>query len=218
MQNIKTKSGTSRLNWIDIAKGIATLLVVYRHVLYGIGRRGFDVGVYLWDLNEMVYSFRMPLFFILSGLFFARSVQKRSKIEFLGYKVNSLIYPYLLWALVQVTLQVALSAITNSNRDINDYLFILIRPRAIDQLWFLYTLFNVTILYFSLKYVLRIPKNLLIVVCILALYFSTFFKQYSLISDMLFFTAFFLFGDLLSEKNSFYQIFRSVWGLEKQSY
>lgn len=200
MQNIKSKSGIARFTWIDIAKGIATLLVVYRHVLYGIGRRGVDVGDILWNLNEMVYSFRMPLFFILSGIFFARSVEKRSRGQFITYKARTLMYPYILWALIQVTLQVILSRYTNSDRGLEDYLFILIKPRAIDQLWFLYTLFNVTILYFFVKYIVRIPKAPLLLLTLLSLYFSSYFEQYSLISDMLFFTFFFQFGDVMSSK------------------
>ena len=127
-----------RFNWVDIAKGIATLLVVYRHVLIGVKRSGIEIIPFLLQLNEMVYSFRMPLFFILSGFFFAKSVAKRSRGEFSILKVRSLIYPYLVWAFIQVSLQIILSDYSNSNRTIKDYSYILLQPRAIDQLWFLF--------------------------------------------------------------------------------
>jgi fucose 4-O-acetylase-like acetyltransferase len=65
-----------RLFWVDYAKGIAIILVVYRHILIGIERSGIEVSVWLRNANEMVYSFRMPLFFILSGIFISRTISR----------------------------------------------------------------------------------------------------------------------------------------------
>ena len=47
-----------RLDWLDMAKGIGMILVVYGHS-YG-------------PSNYYVYLFHMPLFFILSGFLFNR--------------------------------------------------------------------------------------------------------------------------------------------------
>src|SRR5580693_6950474 len=78
----------SRLPWVDYLKGIAILLVVYRHVLIGIQRyvagqqaKGIDlpdVPDFLEKANMVFFSFRMPLFFILSGIFISGSLKKRS--------------------------------------------------------------------------------------------------------------------------------------------
>ena len=56
---------SSRFGWIDYAKGIAIILVVYRHVDFGLKRNGMAVTEWILNLNDMFYSFRMPLFFIL---------------------------------------------------------------------------------------------------------------------------------------------------------
>ena len=50
MENLTKK----RLNYLDYAKGIGILLVVLGHI--------YNNSVKLW-----IYSFHMPLFFIISG-------------------------------------------------------------------------------------------------------------------------------------------------------
>jgi len=188
----------SRLSWVDISKGIAIILVAFRHILIGIQRADIEIEQYLLDLNEIVYSFRMPLFFILSGIFFSKSVAKRSNREFITYKVRSLLYPYVVWCLIQVSLQVVLSNYTNANRGWMDYVYIVLQPRAIDQMWFLYALFNVTAFYFVLKYLLNFNKVALTITSMVAFGCSIFVKEYSLIHDLLFYMIFFLAGDLIS--------------------
>jgi fucose 4-O-acetylase-like acetyltransferase len=64
----------SRLQWVDYLKGIAILMVVYRHVLLGIERSNIHIPDSLVNANMVFYSFRMPLFFILSGMFISSSI------------------------------------------------------------------------------------------------------------------------------------------------
>lgn len=77
-----------RIQYIDLAKGICILLVVVDH----IANEGyFSAGDY--PLNEIFEQMRMPLYFILSGLFFkdyAGGIK-----EFLLRKVNKILVPYL---------------------------------------------------------------------------------------------------------------------------
>ena len=68
----------SRLYWVDYLKGIAIILVVYRHSLLGIQGSGAPTPAYLENANMIFYSFRMPLFFMLSGIFASLSLRKRS--------------------------------------------------------------------------------------------------------------------------------------------
>lgn len=49
-----------RYEYIDIAKGIGILLVVWAHILL--------VGV----SHRVIYAFHMPLFFMISGMLFRR--------------------------------------------------------------------------------------------------------------------------------------------------
>src|SRR4030095_194000 len=85
----------SRLQWIDYLRGIAIILIVYRHVLVGIERGNIEVPSILVNANMIFYSFRMPLFFILSGIFISSSLAKKSLNELIGIKFEKLFYPYL---------------------------------------------------------------------------------------------------------------------------
>jgi len=187
-----------RLEWVDYAKAIAIILVVYRHILIGVQRSGITVDLWLININEVVYSFRMPLFFLLSGIFVAKSIAKRQGYRFVGYKFNTIYYPYLIWGVIQITLQIILSKYTNANRSIIDYTYLLINPRAIDQLWYLSALFTVSILFYLLYSYFNF-KNIYIFFLSVILYgFSAFVKDYSLIHDLCYYIIFFVIGHLIS--------------------
>lgn len=55
--------GDGRIKWIDTAKAVGLYLVFWGHLLYG----GSAVASVI---NRVIYSFHMPMFFILSGFVF----------------------------------------------------------------------------------------------------------------------------------------------------
>lgn len=183
--------------WISYAKAIAILLVVYRHILIGIERSGLEINQFLMDVNETFYSFRMPLFFLIAGIFINKSIAKRTNYEFVKTKLDSLIYPYILWCVFQITLQIILKDYTNANRGLIDYAYIIIQPRAIDHLWFLMALFNTSILYFLLK---KVSSNgwVLLAVAITTHFTSIIFKDFSVLRDPLYYLIFLVLGTLVS--------------------
>ena len=67
----------SRLQWVDYLRGIAIILIVYRHVLVGLQKGMIVVPEILVHANMIFYSFRMPLFFILSGIFISLVLMSR---------------------------------------------------------------------------------------------------------------------------------------------
>lgn len=82
----------SRIDYIDIAKGIGILLVYVGHCYIGGESSSYD------KLNIWIYSFHMPLFFMISGMLFPRRfIDKRLYIY---KKTVSLILPYLLFSMV----------------------------------------------------------------------------------------------------------------------
>src|SRR5215213_1949504 len=105
----------SRLQWVDYLKGIAILMVVYRHVLLGIERSNIHISESLMNANMIFYSFRMPLFFILSGMFISSSIAKRTLKQLVNIKFENLLYPYLIWAFIHVSLQILMGGFTNSD-------------------------------------------------------------------------------------------------------
>lgn len=80
------KKDSQRLNDIDIAKGIGILLMYAGHIL--------TAG----SLKKMIiYSFHMPLFFILSGYTFSPDTSPRKLIR---KRTRDILIPYLIWAVV----------------------------------------------------------------------------------------------------------------------
>lgn len=201
----------SRLAWVDYAKGIALILVAYRHILIGFERAGLPIHIMLLKANEMFFSFRMPLFFILSGVFITRSLEKRGWLELIKIKWQTLLYPYLLWCIIQITLQITFSEYTNSDRTLHDYAYILTNPDALDQLWYLFALFNVSVLYIFLKAIGKVSPIIQLGIGILFYYLSTIYNK-GPIRDLLYYYPFFALGDVISAyllNKKYYPIYRS---------
>lgn len=202
MSNIKNRYG-----WIDIARGIAILLVVYRHAFEGIKRANLDINRYLYleYANIMFFSFRMPLFFIVSGIFFEKSYRKRGFEVFLKTKMNTILYPYFLWGALQISVQLAFSGLVNADRKWTDFIFLLYQPREVEQFWYLYALFNVSIFYSLLK---RLNCNKITIGLLsVCLYFlSSSFTRNNIdigfITDIFHYCIFFFIGDLFSSQFS----------------
>ena len=66
-----------RYFWVDYLRGIAIILVVYHHTFLGIEKSGITVPKSIVDANMAAYSFRMPLFFIFSGIFTALTLSSK---------------------------------------------------------------------------------------------------------------------------------------------
>lgn len=191
-----TPPQANRLGWIDYAKGIAIILVVYRHVVYGLKSSGMTVSQWIIDGNNMFYSFRMPLFFLLSGLFFERSIARKGESGFLVTRVNSLLYPYVLWAFIQISLQMIFASFVNARRTGADYLNILIQPRHLDQLWYLFALFNVTLLYLLIAKLFRYDKFAQVLVSLALLAIAPLVNSISTLYDIALHYIFFCIGNL----------------------
>ena len=132
-QVIGRQSPAPRQSWVDVSRGVGIILVVYGHILRG----HFVVDPPTWVTSQatLIYAFHMPLFFILSGLFLWSSLGKDG---FFRSRWKQLIYPYLLWSLVTVALESALSRYVNSPLNFRDALLIPVVP--FEQFWFLYAL------------------------------------------------------------------------------
>lgn len=125
--------------WVDYVKGIGIILVVLGHVLRGVEKAGIASQNHaLIVLDSIIYSFHMPLFFFLSGLFFHGSMEKRHGDGLIRNKFDTVVYPYIIWSLIQGGIELFLSHYTNSHFSPVEFLSIIWMPR--DQFWFLYIL------------------------------------------------------------------------------
>lgn len=140
---VRTESG-SRYRWVDLAKGIGILLVVYGHIARGIYSAGIEFSERWFKLvDSIIYTFHMPLFFFLSGLFFHGSLKKRGAAEMAAWKADTILYPFIVWSLLQGSVELLFSRYTNDVVAIEDVVNLL-EPRA--QFWFLFALFMITLL------------------------------------------------------------------------
>lgn len=191
------KSETHRRGWIDYARGIVIIYVVYRHAMIGL----IGAGISLSNAIYLVQEVSMPVFFIVSGLFVGSSTSKRGLKGFIYFKIRTLLYPYFVWGFIHLTIQIIFSQFSNSDKSISYYLYLFIAPRAIDQFWYLYTLFFSMVLFASLNIsVLKfkvIPNLLIAIVLCTASYFvkSLWFS----ITDILFYYLFLIVGFILSD-------------------
>jgi len=188
----------SRMHWVDYLRGIAIVLVVYRHVLLGIQDSGIKTPTALETANMIFFSFRMPLFFILSGIFISGSLKKRTVKQFVTDKFELLLYPYFIWAFIQVTLQILLGQFTNSARTIHDYIYILYQPASLDQFWYLPALFNATIVYVLIKTKLKATWWMQVIIGVGLYYLSPHLQFSSMLADWMEFYIFFALGDIIS--------------------
>lgn len=143
-----------RLAWLDYAKAIGMLLLVFGHASRSIGRTpGLEWSPSLQALDSVIYAFHMPLFFMLAG--FAAGLQRSDdKDSFARSLVWGVVVPYVIWSVIWIGLKVAMPGAANMPVDISALGQILWLP--VDHFWFLYQLFFIRIGWFALQ---RLPGN-----------------------------------------------------------
>lgn len=187
-----------RIVWVDYLRGITIILVVYRHVLIGLERSGIRIPSFVATANMIFFTFRMPIFFILSGIFVQSLLSKKSIRQIIINKLDLILYPYFIWSVIQISLQIFFSNFTNSTRGWQDYLFIFYQPRAIDQMWYLPALFNTTIIYILIKSKCKAKWWLQVILGIVFYLIIPYMPRISILRDWMEFYIFFALGDILS--------------------
>ena len=127
------------IDWVNNAKGIGIILVVFGHVWRGIQAKGLLNNTTFLFIDDIIYSFHMPLFFLISGFFIEKSLSKYSRKELLKNKLKTLMYPYFVWSIIQILVNIILSKYTNNTTDLWAVLKIIYLPIA--PFWYLYALF-----------------------------------------------------------------------------
>ena len=82
-----------RVVWIDVAKALGMFLVVWGHCVQNVMKFHDDDSMAVILLMRFIYSFHMPLFFIISGLTFNPHAELPYR-AFVIKKAKGLIYPY----------------------------------------------------------------------------------------------------------------------------
>src|ERR1700738_2188450 len=92
-------SVAGRIDWVDYAKGICIVMVVMMHSVLGTELAAGQTG-FMHLLVAFAKPFRMPDFFLISGLFLSVVIDRDWR-TYLDRKVVHFVYFYLLWTALQ---------------------------------------------------------------------------------------------------------------------
>ena len=124
-----------RLAWVDMAKGLSIFLVVMMYCAASVGEDTGQTGVLHWAM-AFAMPFRMPEFFLISGLFLSQVIARPWK-TYADRRVVHYLYFYALWAVIHIVFKVAL--VGRDPVTAASYLaWAVIEPYGV--LWFIYML------------------------------------------------------------------------------
>ncbi|AZN98978.1 acyltransferase [Mesorhizobium sp. M9A.F.Ca.ET.002.03.1.2] len=129
MNNLK------RMPWVDTAKGLSIILVVMMYSAYNTGEYTGGVG-FLHYVIGFATPFRMPEFFLISGLFLSQVIGRPWR-RYLDRRVVHYLYFYALWALIMIGLKIGIYG-RDAQAMLHDLAWSVIEPYGV--LWFIYML------------------------------------------------------------------------------
>ncbi len=128
---------SERVDWVDIAKGVCIIMVVTMHSTLGVEKAAGASG-WMGLAVEFARPWRMPDFFMISGLFLSRRIDAPWRV-YLDKKVLHFFYFYVLWLTIQFALKApGIAAEAGWDGALRQYLFAYIDPWG--TLWFIYHL------------------------------------------------------------------------------
>jgi uncharacterized membrane protein YcfT len=131
-------AGAHRVQWVDVAKGVAIVLVAVHHsVLFLAARNWLPEAVP--RLNDYLGTFRMPLFFLASGLFAAGTLRSSWSVV-MRKRVLFFIWLYVVWLVLRFGFFAVVPnpTLPGEGRHPLDLLVGLVVPST--GLWFIYAL------------------------------------------------------------------------------
>lgn len=118
--------------YINVAKGIAVVLMIWGHCLQYCSKEGFNVFEHA--IFQFIYSFHMPLFMLISGYLFSFSYQKRDLKTLLIHRTQSMLQPIVFASMLNAFLaKLPTFALYGTIRLTNGELF-----TGLYSLWFLW--------------------------------------------------------------------------------
>lgn len=127
----------NRIEYIDLAKGVCIILVVFMHIVPELGNG-----------NPYLLNLRMPLYFCLSGMFF------KTYGEFKGFivkKTDRLLVPFIAWYIISYLIYYIRVFFLGHPEHIFRVTDLFLEPEFYNgSIWFLLSLFWVNILFYSI--------------------------------------------------------------------
>lgn len=217
----------NRLHEIDILYAFGTILVIFGH---SHSSDWDSFSIYFAKCIDFVYTFHMPLFFIVAGFLLARSntVSRLGYFAWLKDKALRLLTPYVVTTLVLMPPKYIYENKSLSEFTLYDFILPFTEPRngVFGHFWFLYVLFIFYAVFGFLKYYDdcgKIKTRFLFetTILLLAVKFlpinTTLFSLSDICTVAFYFSAGYLFYSLLSKKTielkPFVRLLISVFGI-----
>ena len=126
-----------RIDWVDYAKGICIIMVVMMHSVLGVELAAGQTG-FMHALVTFAKPFRMPDFFLISGLFLPLVIDRGWR-TYLDRKVVHFAYFYVLWVTIQFGFKAPAFA-ADAGWGHAGYLYLESFIEPFGTLWFIYLL------------------------------------------------------------------------------
>lgn len=128
----------SRVEWADVAKGACIALVVLFHATNFLLTRGY--GAEGWVVfNQFLEPVRMPLFFLVAGLFAGKALSRSWKFV-LRSRVALLAYLYVLWLVLRYMYFVLVPGASLTREESSPWNMVIGLVVPHNGLWFVYAL------------------------------------------------------------------------------
>jgi fucose 4-O-acetylase-like acetyltransferase len=202
--NAKSILAEKRWVWIDSDKGISIILVGFGHCLTILQNHGLALSSYpaITYLSVFLYGFRMPLFFIVSGIFISGGLKKKGLKGYSVYRADTIFYPLLVWGFIEITLSLLTSRFTHNDTTVFNYLDLLIDARKTGHFWYLNALFFISIIYAATRSLLKMGpvKQFVLGLALYAVsaYIHINYLNAGSLTDIFEYYLFFSIGDLIS--------------------
>jgi fucose 4-O-acetylase-like acetyltransferase len=187
-------SARSSTDWVVIAKGIGIILVV-------IGHFHPDASPLYWsDIRVIIYSFHMPLFFVLSGYLYVNG--KYAYRELVKIKVRRLLYPFVSIAVGLCLIKFLAGRFVDLENPVDGRSIIAVVADPVNSyaplLWFLQALF----LIFCVYPAARVFLNDVLILLLFVILNEAFGSKYLVLGRVVANMPFFAFGVILRENPS----------------
>lgn len=122
--------------WFDYAKGICILLVVMMHSTLGV-EQAMGAEGFMHYVVQFAKPFRMPDFYLLSGLFLFRMIDRDWR-TYLDRKLLHFVYFYVLWLVILMGVKQGMVLVTDPQAWLTEFAVAFVQPNP--NLWFIYVL------------------------------------------------------------------------------
>lgn len=190
---MKQNDSAQRIGYLDMVKGIVTILVVWGHAIqFGSSEANFFEN----KLFIFIYSFHMPLFSMISGFLFSKSMKRKNFVENLKNKVIHIAIPAIVWGCIYCFVKWGVETILEN--PVAEF-SIAACLEQISEIWFLWTIFMCMVAVMISE---KIGKHRfflpMLAICMIVFCFLP-YKKYTL-----FLFPFFVAG-YYAERNAFYK-------------